>query len=123
MCGPAETFAQGMRMNGSDAVHVVGRFNGPARSKTALLDEFLRLGIPHHVLKGLSFLETALAQDTIAYLRLALNNGDDLAFARVYNTPRRRLSEDLLPTSYSADLVTCCRPRSRLRNGVVCVCC
>ena len=60
-------------------------------------EEFLKLGIPFHLVRGIPFLESALAKDVIAYLRLVLNNNDDLALARVYNTPRRRLSKRPCP--------------------------
>ncbi|KAG2492020.1 hypothetical protein HYH03_009749 [Edaphochlamys debaryana] len=40
--------------------------------------------------KGIPFV---LVQDTLAYLRLALNPADDSAFSRIYNTPPRRLGD------------------------------
>lgn len=52
-------------------------------------DEFMRRGIPYVVIGGMKFYERAEVKDTIAYLRLALNPNDDLAFRRVVNTPAR----------------------------------
>jgi superfamily I DNA/RNA helicase len=32
-------------------------------------------------------------QDTLSYIRLALNRADDAAFSRIFNTPPRRLGD------------------------------
>lgn len=56
-----------------------------------LQEEFLRLGIPFHLVRGRTLMESAAVQDALAYLRLILNSRDDGAFERVYNRPKRRL--------------------------------
>jgi len=48
---------------------------------------FLR--IPYKIIGGTKFYERGEIRDTIAYIRLLINPGDNLAFERVINTPRR----------------------------------
>jgi len=45
--------------------------------------------IPYHVSGGLSFFDRMEIQDALAYLRLAANYDDDLAFMRAISRPRR----------------------------------
>lgn len=48
---------------------------------------FLR--IPYRIIGGLKFYERAEIRDVIAYIRLLVNNSDNLAFERIINTPKR----------------------------------
>lgn len=53
-------------------------------------------GIPYHVSGGLSFFDRAEIQDMLAYLRLAANFSDDLAFMRAIGRPRRGIGDKAL---------------------------
>ena len=53
-------------------------------------------GLPYQVVAGLEFYQRKEIKDLVAYLRLALNPADDVAFARVVNTPTRGVGETSL---------------------------
>lgn len=64
-----------------------------------LENAFRKRRIPYQVVGGLSFFERQEIKDLVAYLKLATNPKDDVAFARIVNTPPRGLgktSVDLL---------------------------
>jgi DNA helicase-2/ATP-dependent DNA helicase PcrA len=46
-------------------------------------------GLPYRVLGGVSFYQRREIKDVIAYMRLALNFGDNVSFRRIINTPSR----------------------------------
>ena len=52
--------------------------------------------IPYRVYGGVRFFERAEIKDTLAYLRLVANRGDDAAFERAVNTPTRGIGERTL---------------------------
>ena len=54
-------------------------------------ERFLETGLPYRVVGGPRFYERAEIRDALAYLRLVYQGDDDLAFERIYNTPRRGL--------------------------------
>jgi DNA helicase-2/ATP-dependent DNA helicase PcrA len=56
-------------------------------------EQFLRAGIPYTIVGGVRFYERKEVRDLIAYLRLALNPGDDASFTRVINVPRRGIGD------------------------------
>ena len=61
------------------------------------LEAALRLeAVPYQVVAGLEFYPRREIKDLIAYLRLALNPSDDVAFLRVVNTPSRGIGETSL---------------------------
>lgn len=75
---------------------------GVARSQTAVLvragfqtrefeERFLTLGLPYRVVGGTRFYERQEIRDALAYLRLIHQPAHDLAFERVFNTPKRGL--------------------------------
>ena len=55
----------------------------------ALEEAFRAAKLPHSVVGGVRFFERAEIKDMLAYLRLAVNPADDLAFERVVNNPPR----------------------------------
>jgi DNA helicase-2/ATP-dependent DNA helicase PcrA len=59
-------------------------------------ERFIALGIPYRVIGGPRFYERAEIRDALAYLRCVVQPDDDLAFERIYNTPRRGLGEATL---------------------------
>ncbi len=61
-----------------------------AQSRT-LEDMMLRSGIPYKIVGGTKFFERKEIKDVMAYLSLATNTSDDIAFERVINTPKRGL--------------------------------
>ncbi len=59
-----------------------------------LFEELLRQwGISYRIVGGLSFYDRQEIKDLLAYLRAALNPYDDVATARIINTPRRGIGD------------------------------
>ena len=54
-----------------------------------LEDMLLRAGVPYRIVGGTRFFDRAEIRDVMAYLKLVVNPSDDVACARVINTPRR----------------------------------
>lgn len=61
--------------------------------------------VPYQVVAGLEFYQRKEIKDVVAYLRLALNPADDVAFVRVVNTPSRGVGDTSLArlASFAAD--------------------
>jgi DNA helicase-2/ATP-dependent DNA helicase PcrA len=74
-------------------VAVLYRMNAQSRS---FEEACRRAGIAYNIVGGFSFYERAEIKDTIAYLKLALNPNDPIAFGRVINTPRRGIGKTTL---------------------------
>ena len=76
-------------------------------AQSRLFEEALRRRvIPYNIVGGFSFYERAEVKDIIGYLKLALNPYDDIALARVINSPPRGIGKttvDILE-SRKADL-------------------
>ena len=56
-------------------------------------DVLLKYNIPYRVIGNLSFYKRKEIKDMMAYLRLVINMGDDYAFSRVYNEPKRGIGD------------------------------
>jgi DNA helicase-2/ATP-dependent DNA helicase PcrA len=56
-------------------------------------DRFITMGLSYRVIGGPRFYERAEIRDALAYLRLIAQPGDDLAFERIVNTPKRGLGD------------------------------
>ncbi len=65
-------------------------------------ERFLTIGLPYRVFGGLRFYERLEIRDTIAYLRLAAQPANDLAFERVLNKPRRGIGNATLQAIHVA---------------------
>ena len=63
-----------------------------AQSRT-LEDMFLRAGVPYRIVRGTRFYDRAEIRDVMAYLKLAVNQADDMSCQRVVNTPRRGIGK------------------------------
>jgi DNA helicase-2/ATP-dependent DNA helicase PcrA len=61
-----------------------------------LEDRFIAIGLPYKIIGGFRFYERAEIRDALAYLRLVAQPSDDLAFERIYNTPKRGLGDKTL---------------------------
>ena len=60
-------------------------------------EEYLMMeGIPYKVVGGLKFYDRKEVKDLLAYLSLLSNGKDDLALARIINTPKRGIGEATL---------------------------
>jgi len=111
--------------NGGDKVRVIGVWDGPeearrigdeierleregaALSRVAILvraqfqtrefeERFITIGLNYKIIGGYRFYERAEIRDALAYLRLIAQPADDLAFERIYNTPKRGLGDKTL---------------------------
>ena len=61
-------------------------------AQTRVFEEsFVNLGIPYKIVGNLRFYERREVKDLMAYLRLVLNENDDIAFERVINVPKREV--------------------------------
>jgi DNA helicase-2/ATP-dependent DNA helicase PcrA len=79
--------------NYTEKVGVLYRTNAQSR----VFEEALRrFRIEYNIVGGFSFYERAEIKDIIAYLKLALNHSDDVAFSRIINTPARNLGKTSL---------------------------
>lgn len=66
-------------------------------AQSRLFEEALRRrAIPYNIVGGFSFYERAEVKDIIAYLKLAVNPLDDIAVARVINSPPRGIGKATL---------------------------
>ncbi len=77
-----------LRDHDAGDIAVMYRTNAQSR---VLEEAFGRARIPHVVIGGMRFYERREVKDVLAYLRLALNGGDELAFDRIVNVPARGL--------------------------------
>ncbi|PLK24298.1 ATP-dependent helicase [Novosphingobium sp. TH158] len=59
-------------------------------------DRFITIGLNYKIIGGFRFYERAEVRDAMAYLRLIAQPSDDLAFERIYNTPKRGLGDKAL---------------------------
>ena len=88
---------------GAEIENLIGR-EGVALAECAVLyrtnaqsrafeEVFLRRGIPYQLVGGLRFYDRREVKDVLAYLRLCVNPRDAVSFARVVNTPRRKIGD------------------------------
>ncbi len=87
--GAADAAPDGRRYTFDD-VAVFYRTNAQAR---VLEDVLLRVGTPYKVVGGVRFYERKEVKDVLAYLRLLVNEADDVSARRVVNTPRRGVGD------------------------------
>ena len=59
-------------------------------------EHFVKIGLPYRVIGGPRFYERAEIRDAMAYLRCIHSDTDDLAFERIFNTPKRGLGDATL---------------------------
>lgn len=63
-----------------------------ANSLSRVFEEsLLKAKLPYIIYGGTSFFDRKEIKDTLAYIRLAINNNDNISFKRIVNTPRRKL--------------------------------
>ena len=85
----------GLRADGIpwDGVAVFYRTNAQSR---VLEDALRRARVPYVIVGGMRFYERKEIKDTLAYLRLALNPADDVAFRRAIQAPTRGIGPTTL---------------------------
>lgn len=59
-------------------------------------DVFVKNKIPYVIYGGMSFFSRKEIKDVVAYLRLILNNNDNLSFLRIVNEPKRKIGTTTL---------------------------
>src|SRR5438270_7774278 len=69
-------------------VAVMYRTNAQSR---AIEEQFLRANIPYKVIGSRKFYEPREIKDMVAYLRVLLNNHDELSLKRIINVPNRKI--------------------------------
>jgi DNA helicase-2/ATP-dependent DNA helicase PcrA len=55
----------------------------------AIEDSLREMGLPYHVIGGVSFYQRKEVKDVIAYARLVVNHGDNVGLRRIINCPAR----------------------------------
>ncbi|CAD0183601.1 ATP-dependent DNA helicase PcrA [Ruegeria sp. THAF57] len=81
---------RGIRPMTLDEIAILVRASHQMR---AFEDRFLTIGLPYKVIGGPRFYERMEIRDAMAYFRLVVSPGDDLAFERIVNTPKRGLGD------------------------------
>ena len=81
------------RGDGLDSVAILVRASFQMRE---FEERFITLGLPYRVIGGPRFYERAEIRDALAYLRCVAQPADDLAFERIFNTPKRGLGDAAL---------------------------
>jgi DNA helicase-2/ATP-dependent DNA helicase PcrA len=76
-----------------DAIAILVRAQFQTRE---IEDRFLQIGLAYRIVGGFRFYERAEVRDALAYLRLIASPSDDLAFERIWNTPKRGLGDKTL---------------------------
>jgi DNA helicase-2/ATP-dependent DNA helicase PcrA len=74
----------------------IGVFYRTNAQSRVLEDAFRAQGVPYHIVGSVRFYERKEVKDALAYLRLALNPGDDLAYTRAIATPPRGIGKATL---------------------------
>ncbi len=72
---------------------VLYRINLQAR---AIEDSLREEGIPYHVVGGISFYERREIKDIIAYMKIVINNDDNVCLRRIINSPSRGIGASTL---------------------------
>lgn len=62
----------------------------------AFEEVFISNAIPYKIIGGLKFYERMEIRDLLAYIRITINNNDNLALERIINTPRRSIGNSSL---------------------------
>jgi len=79
-----------LRNHVASDIAVFYRVNAQSR---VLEDMLVRQGVPYRVVGGTKFYQRAEIKDLLAYLRVVVNEYDDLSLLRIINTPRRGLGD------------------------------
>ncbi|MFN3483834.1 MAG: ATP-dependent helicase, partial [Rhabdaerophilum calidifontis] len=64
-------------------------------------ERFITNAIPYRVIGGPRFYERAEIRDALAYLKCVASPANDLAFERIFNTPKRGLGDAVLATLHA----------------------
>src|SRR5262249_36194949 len=78
---------------GLEAMAIFYRTNAQSR---VLEDAIRAVGLPYHIVGSVRFYARREVKDALAYLRLALNPSDDLAFTRAITVPPRGIGKTTL---------------------------
>jgi DNA helicase-2/ATP-dependent DNA helicase PcrA len=81
---------RGMNPISPDGMAILVRASHQMR---AFEDRFLTIGLPYRVIGGPRFYERLEIRDAMAYFRVVVSPDDDLAFERIFNTPKRGLGD------------------------------
>jgi DNA helicase-2/ATP-dependent DNA helicase PcrA len=85
----------GMAPKGLNSMAILVRASHQMR---AFEDRFLTIGLPYRVIGGPRFYERMEIRDAMAYFRVVVSPDDDLAFERIFNTPKRGLGDKKMQT-------------------------
>jgi len=86
----AEEIAALSKGGGRGAVAVFYRTNAQSR---VIEEAFVKAATPYRVLGGLRFYERKEVRDALAYLRVVVNEDDDISTQRILNEPKRGIGD------------------------------
>ncbi len=86
----AEEIETLMAARSADDISVFYRTNAQSR---VIEEVFVRYGVPYRVVGGTKFYDRREVKDILAYLRAAVNPGDQVAVKRIINTPKRGIGD------------------------------
>jgi DNA helicase-2/ATP-dependent DNA helicase PcrA len=82
--------------NGGVSYTQIALFYRTNAQSRVLEDMLLRAGVPYKIVGGTKFFDRKEIRDVMAYLTLAVNPADDMAFERIVNVPRRGIGSNSL---------------------------
>lgn len=88
-----------LKANGVSLSDIAVLYRTNAQSRV-IEDLLLRNAIPYKVVGGLRFYDRKEIKDIIAYLRLILNQNDDVSLGRIINEPKRSIGKTTLDKIY-----------------------
>jgi DNA helicase-2/ATP-dependent DNA helicase PcrA len=83
-----------------DALNSMAILVRASHQMRAFEERFITLGLNYRVIGGPRFYERKEIRDALAYLRLVVNQDDDLAFERIVNVPKRGLGDSTVKLLY-----------------------
>ena len=91
------------KTNGAPLSDIAILYRTNAQSRV-IEDLLMRNAIPYKVVGGLRFYDRKEIKDIIAYLRLILNQNDDVSLGRIINEPKRSIGKTTLDKIYEIAL-------------------
>ena len=89
----AESLQRGTRGQDPMSLEKMAILVRASHQMRAFEDRFLTIGLPYRVIGGPRFYERLEIRDAMAYFRVTISPDDDLAFERIFNTPKRGLGD------------------------------
>ena len=83
---------RGLHQQGEPYGHMAVLYRQNSQSRV-IEDSLMRVGIPYRIFGGQKFYDRREVKDIIAYLRVIVNQADDVSLRRIINVPKRTIGE------------------------------